>query len=246
MILSMPAFVSCLIDDSDVNPVDAQDLKSYAKTRMADRVALPLEALELSLEFDEFLAMTPEEQQEDTVFFNHFLELSPGKYSISRTSSSEFRSLQCIVNTGGQSIRDKGTVWVFDQFMMTGNDFEYSYLDYCFSLPEDSELAMMSVDSTWVMTMGEDVVRMKQHPKQGCLYRWAVEARGSEETSIGISAEYGTRSALNVYERLLDSGDKINTYEGQFHVDIYRHGEPLDYCYVSFQPGSPASYHTSR
>ncbi len=247
LIAAVPMFSSCILDDSDVNYVDAHDLGMYAKRKLSERIALPVEALELALEFDEFLRLPAEEQLADTVFNGRFNEIEDCIYRIQFSSRVEFRNTYCQIRTGGMSVRAPGAVWVFDIFEMHGNDFDYSNLDYSFSLPAGSELVVMSPsDSTWVMTMGDDVTKMKQHPKQGSLYRWTVETQGSEETSIDIVSEYRTGLDFLVRERVMDSGQKTNTYSGHFYTDIFRDGEPLDYCYISFQPGTETVYHTSR
>ena len=62
LVLALPVFVSCLIDDSDVNYIDARDLTKYTKNKIAESVAIPVEAVELALALDEYINKTEEEQ----------------------------------------------------------------------------------------------------------------------------------------------------------------------------------------
>lgn len=247
LMIAMPAFVSCLIDDADVDPVNAQKLKAYAIDMLVETVALPLEAAELALEFDDFLKLPEAEMLEDTVFRDHYSEIEDGVYRIVLKSRNEDREYYCQVSTGGRSIRESGAVWVFDTFVICGDDPGYSRINYKFEMPAGTEMVMMSPsDSTWTMTAGDNVLDMKQHPKLGQLYRWSVDAQGSEDTSLDIVSQCRTGKGFQVYERLLDSGEKSNSYHGQFFVDISRDGDPLDYCYISFLPDVSATYRLSR
>ena len=152
------------------------------------------------------------------------------------------------VDTKGLSIREEGVTWKLLLFEMAGNDFDYSYLDFDFALPSDSEITMLSAaDSTWAVNMGEKAVaRMKMHPKRGELYEWSVESRGKEDTTIGMMAEYGTVGSFTIRERYLESMEKTNVYDGIFNLDIYREGVPHDYCHMSFSPGIRPVVKTSR
>ena len=142
------------------------------------------------------------------------------------------------VDTKGLSIREEGVTCKLLLFEMTGNDFDYSRLDFTFSLPEDSEITMLSAaDSTWAVDMGEKAVaKMKMHPKRGELYEWTVESHGKEDTTIGMMAEYGTVGSFTIRERYLESKEKTNVYDGIFNLDIYREGVPHDYCHMTFTP----------
>ena len=152
------------------------------------------------------------------------------------------------VDTKGLSIREEGVTWKLLLFEMTGNDFDYSHLDFDFELPEDSEITMLSAaDSTWAVDMGEKAVaKMKMHPKRGELYEWTVESHGKEDTTIGMMAEYGTVGSFTIRERYLESKEKTNVYDGIFNLDIYREGVPHDYCHMSFTPGVKPDVKTSR
>lgn len=249
MILTLlPLLAACIADHSEVSPVTAERLESYSTEVMAESVAVPVEAVEFAIDFDAYLKLTDLEKEADYRFFGNCREDSTGVYSISYDSSREFRVVKMRVDTQGRSIMEEGASWKILEFGIYGNDFDYSYLDYSFALPEGSEIIMMSAaDSTWAVMMGnKGDALMKMHPKRGELYEWTVETRGTEETSIGMTAAYGAVGPFTVRERYLESKEKTNVYDGRFNVDIYRQGVPHDYCHMTFAPGTEKSVTTSR
>lgn len=239
---------SCIVDDSDVNIIDSYDLTQYSKKKVAMTVALPLEALELAIELDEYINL-PEDQKPSCKKFHENCEMTaPGLYSLRYDSTLEFRCLRLSVDTGGKSIWEQDAEWTFHEFMLWGNDFGYSSYDYDWELPQGTKLMMLSAsDSTWAVNADAIATKMKMLPKyQDSLYVWSVKAQGSEESEIDVKAEYGTKSDLLVREILLESDERTNSYSGSFYVDIYRNGEPLDYCYASFDFNRETQYNTSR
>ena len=234
----LPLAAACIAEYSDVSPVTAQKLESYSKKVMSETVAMPVEAVEFALDFDAYLQLSDIEKEADYRFFGNCTDLGQGMYHVAYHSTREFRSIYMKVDTKGLSIREEGVTWKLFLFEMSGNDFDYSRLDYTFSLPEDSEITMLSAkDSTWAVDMGEKgVARMKMHPKRGELYEWTVESHGKEDTTIGMMAEYGTVGNFTIRERYLESKEKTNVYDGIFNLDIYREGVPHDYCHMTFTP----------
>lgn len=244
----LPLAAACIAEYSEVSPVTAQKLESYSKKVMSETVAMPVEAVEFALDFDAYLQLSDIEKEADYRFFGNCTDLGQGMYHVAYHSTREFRSIYMKVDTKGLSIREEGVTWKLLLFEMAGNDFDYSYLDFDFALPSDSEITMLSAaDSTWAVNMGEKAVaRMKMHPKRGELYEWTVESHGKEDTTIGMMAEYGTVGSFTIRERYLESMEKTNVYDGIFNLDIYREGVPHDYCHMSFSPGIRPVVKTSR
>ena len=244
----LPLAAGCIAEYSEVSPVTAQKLESYSKKVMSETVAMPVEAVEFALDFDAYLQLSDIEKEADYRFFGNCTDLGQGMYHVAYHSTREFRSIYMKVDTKGLSIREEGVTWKLLLFEMAGNDFDYSYLDFDFALPADSEITMLSAaDSTWAVNMGEKAVaRMKMHPKRGELYEWTVESHGKEDTTIGMMAEYGTVGNFTIRERYLESMEKTNVYDGIFNLDIYREGVPHDYCHMSFSPGIRPEVKTSR
>ena len=244
----LPLAAGCIAEYSEVSPVTAQKLESYSKKVMSETVAMPVEAVEFALDFDAYLQLSDIEKEADYRFFGNCTDLGQGMYHVAYHSTREFRSIYMKVDTKGLSIREEGVTWKLLLFEMAGNDFDYSYLDFDFALPADSEITMLSAaDSTWAVNMGEKAVaRMKMHPKRGELYEWTVESHGKEDTTIGMMAEYGTVGSFTIRERYLESMEKTNVYDGIFNLDIYREGVPHDYCHMSFSPGIRPEVKTSR
>lgn len=247
LVTAIPLMVSCIVDDADVNLIDSSDLTRYAKDKVAATVALPLEALEFAIELEKYLALPEEDKAKNSMFSEYCEELSPGVYRMSYSSVNEYRNLFCRVYTGGKSIHEEGAVWTFYEFDMTGNDLDYSTYDYHFKLPEGAQIRMLSAsDSTWTMDAGNLAVKMKMLPQYDGKYEWSVTAQGTEETSTGVKAEFGTKSEFVVRESIMPSSERTNMYDGLFYVDIYRNGEPIDYCHATFKYGFYSKYHTSR
>ena len=234
----LPLAAACIAEYSEVSPVTAQKLQSYSKKVMSETVAIPVEAVEFAIAFDAYLQLSDLEKESDYRFFGNCTDMGQGVYDISYHSTREYRYTYMRVDTKGLSIREEGVTWKLLLFEMTGNDFDYSRLDFTFSLPEDSEITMLSAaDSTWAVDMGEKAVaKMKMHPKRGELYEWTVESHGKEDTTIGMMAEYGTVGSFTIRERYLESKEKTNVYDGIFNLDIYREGVPHDYCHMTFTP----------
>lgn len=248
ILMLLPLLAACIAEHSEVTPVTAERLESYSTEVMAETVAIPVEAVEFAIDFDAYLKLSDLEKEADYRFFGNCREDSTGVYSISYDSSREFRVVNMRVDTRGRSIMEEGASWKILEFSVYGNDFDYSYLDYSLTLPEDSEMIMMTAaDSTWAVSMGDrGAAMMKMHPKRGELYEWTVEAHGTEETSIGMHADFSTVGPFTVRERYLESKEKTNVYEGYFNVDIFRQGVPHDYCHMTFAPGKETIVKTSR
>lgn len=248
LLLSIPVFVSCLIDDADVNHIDSGDLRKYTKDKIAETVALPVEALEIALALDDYLKMTDEERAADTVFACNVKKKYEDIYTINLRSDREFRDISCEIHTGGLSIRDKDARWIISEFSIYGNDFTYSNLDYFFMLPDNSELlAVAPEQGYWSVEYPGFRNLMMMQSYQNDLYSWNVIVAHSEDTDIGVKSYYGTSGEFIVQETLLQSGEKSNLYSGKFFVEIYRNDEvEIDYCDAIFD-GTPYSvYVTSR
>ena len=244
----LPIVTACEIGVSQVSPITSHTLENYAKKKMVEYVALPVEALEFAIEFDGYLKLSDLEQEADYRFFANTKEVEPGVYDVSYESYNESKIVHFVVDTKGTSITEEGTVWKMRQFSYYGRQLLDSYNDWHFELADDSELMMMSAeDSTWAVTMGKDCSAiLRMHPKRDDLYEWTVESRGIEESNIDIMSEFGTTGPFTVRERPLESNEKSNVYLGNFNVDIYRRGEPIDYCHLTVSKGMQFTAKTSR
>ena len=89
---------------------------------------------------------------------------------------------------------------------------------------------------------------MQMQDCQENLYGWKVAVDGKEASSVGVKAEIKTGDAgLMVHEGWsIPDETKTNVYEGQFFVTIYDDGKPMDYCNMTFRPGSTTTYRASR
>ncbi len=244
----LPLLIACEVESSEFSPLNSAKLKSYSVIRMTEYVAMPVEALEFALELDSYLKLSDIGKETDRKFFGNCIEESYRKYRISYNSPDEYRITSMSVDTGGMSIREEGSVWKISYFSMYGNDFSYSNLDYHYELPIGSEIYMMSqADSTWAVSLGESgASKMKMRPMYDGLYEWVVESQGKEVTETGLSAEFSTIGTFVLKEKYLESGEKTNLYDGQFNVDIFRDGQPYDYCRLKFSHGMRANVETSR
>lgn len=248
LLLSLPAFVSCLVDDADVNYIDSGDLAIYTKNKIAETVAVPVEAMELALALDDYLKMTEEEQTADTVLGPCVEKLYENVYTIRHSSDREYRNIYCEIDTRGVSIRDKDARWLIAGFRIDGNDFAYSRLDYDFKLPENSELLAVVPDEGYWSIEGKDLKSlMHMLSRENGLYSWDVVVAESEDTEIGVKSYFGTSGKFSLHESRMQSGEKTNMYSGKFFVEIYRNEDTLiDYCYANFNGTSYSVYKTSR
>ena len=244
----LPIVAACEVSPSHVSPVSEYKLENYAKDKLIEYVAMPVEALEFAIEFDAYLQLSELEQETDYRFFGNTKEVAPGVYDVTYESSKETKIIRFVVDTKGESIIEEGSVWKMETFTYYGNQLLPSFKEWNFALVEDSELMMMSAaDSTWAVKMGDNCSAMlKMHPKRDRLYEWTVESRGTETTDMNIMSEFGTTGPLTLRERYLESGETSNVYLGNFNVDIYRDGEPLDYCHLNCVKGMQIIVKTSR
>lgn len=244
----LPIVMACEVSMSQVSPVTSHTLETYAKKKLVEYVAMPAEALEFAIEFDAYLKMSDLEQEADYRFFANTKEIEPGVYEVSYQSTKDHRNIDFTVDTQGASITEEGAVWKMRSFSCHGSELIYHSSGSSFRLAEDSELMMISAaDSTWAVKMGQTgSAKLRMHPMRDKLYEWTVESRGSEETDMDIMSEFGTTGPFTLRERYLENGETSNVYLGNFNVDIYRNGEPLDYCRLHFAKGMQITVKTSR
>jgi len=243
--------VSCLVDGPSSSPVDADKLHRYAMDKLVGYVDVPVEALELALEFERYLSLPESEKESNMLFYGNIKKLDETKYQMMidySDFSDEYRIVECRLDTKGVSLWSEGASWIIESFSIYGNDFGYSYRDYSFVMEENVSLMNLSVaDSTWVLPLDEDnVTRMKMRPMRDDLYEWVVEAQGTETTSLDVKAEFGTAGEFIVRERKVYFGVTSNVHSGRFNMSIYRGGQPYDYCNMIFVPGMMSETVTSR
>lgn len=246
--LALPVFVSCIIDDADVNYIDSSDLTQYTKNKIAESVAVPVEAVELALALDDYIKMSEEEQAKDTIIGDKIEKVSDTEYVIKIQSDVEYRTLNCRFKTDGRSIREKDAQWTIREFNMYGNDLALSNYDYYYAMPENLTLLAVAPDEGyWSVDRIDDKVLMILSSVEDGFHTWDVIVAAAEETNVGVKSYYGTSGKFTLQEVLLDSGEKTNAYTGKFFVEIYRNDENLvDYCYATFDGTSSSNYKTSR
>lgn len=246
--LSLPIFASCRIDGPDRDPISSKELAEYARRSLISVVALPVEALEMALELDEYMSLSEEERM--TCGFNDKYILHPNGndlYIMSYVSDKVDRTIRCQFTTGGKSIREPGNEWIVDGVHMQGYSKEFNLYTYQFQLPEGVRLCKNTDrENTWTIKMNGGNSEMELHPKTDSLYTWTVNAQGSETSGMGVAATFATVSGLKVRETVDEAGERTNVYSGQFNVEISRDGKRIDYCHMSFVEGVETEYKTSR
>lgn len=246
--LILPLIASCRLDGPDRDPITESELSDYARRSLISLVALPVETIEMALELDEYLSLDEEELMNSDFVRKYTCHISGDNlYILTHVSDKVDRTIRCQFTTGGKSIRVPGNEWIVDGVHIYGYSEEFNLYNYQFQLPEASKLSMNSdQDSTWTLIMNGGRSEMKLQSKADSLYTWTVNAEGTEITSSGIKASFGTGSGLKLRETVQETGDRINAYSGQFNVDIYRDGKLIDYCYMNFVEGRNTDYKTSR
>ena len=248
LVLALPVFVSCLIDDSDVDYIDSGDIRKYTMNKIAESVAIPVEVVELALALDDYMKLSPEEQAKDSLLAGNVKKDSDTEYVVRINSEAEYRFVYCHIKTDGRSIREKDAKWTIREFSMNGNDFALSNYDYYYVMRDDAVLHAVAPDEGyWSVDRGEDTVLMILSTLENGFHTWDVVVAAAEETNVGVKSYYGTSGKFTLQEVLLDSGEKTNAYTGKFFVEIYRNDETLvDYCYATFDGTSASNYKTSR
>lgn len=248
ILIALPFLSSCLVDDADVNYIDAGDLVRYAKDRLAETVALPTEAMEIAFALDDYMKETDPQKAADNILHGKIDTLDRDNYIIRIISEKEYRGTYFEIHTNGVSIRDKGAKWSLKQFTIYGNDFAYSTFDYRFDLPEAAQLVAVAPDEGyWSVESDKSRILMVLSSVENGLYSWQVSVAESENTEIGVKSYYGTQGHFTLQETVLESGEKTNLYSGKFFVEVYRNDETLiDYCYADFNGTSDSRYTTSR
>lgn len=248
-VILMPVLASCILEYSDVRLVDESVLKQYADMRRFETVDVPLELMEMAIEFDAYLSLPDEQKQTSSIFFGNYSEVDEDVYTISVYDKRSYASISMELFTGGKSIWAEKAVWRINAFHFDGR-----YLD---GVPEKEddvredgmELAIVSpTDSIWTLKIGEKAaVKMKMHPMMDGLYTWTVNVQGKETGVVAddMTSEFGTVGSFLVRERL-EGEYSTNFYEGQFNVSIFKEGEPYDYCYVTYKYDQQPVYKTSR
>lgn len=248
-ILFISLMTSCIVDYSDVRPVDSYRLQNYVEARRNEVIDVPLALMKTMLEFDAYIRMTDEERPSSSIFFGNYQEVNENVYSISAYDQKAQTNISMELYTRGTSVWDDKAIWLVHGFEYEGRYMGDVPQENDDVMEKGAELALLSAaDSTWTLKVGENVaVKMKMHPRKNGLYRWTVTAQGVEHASDGITSEFGTVGTFNVQERMLEGYPYVrNYYEGQFNASIFRDGQPYDYCYVTYRFDQQATYKTSR
>lgn len=241
---------SCQVQNSYVRPVDSLQLFCYSSGLCGNYVTVPVELMELLLDFDDYLCKSQLDKEADTLFYGKIEEIYDNVYSFDDMSEI---MIQCTIDTQGKSLREKGTVW------LVASLYSWGYVDsdvltglYDYYLPEYTEIRAEDPDaSEWVVAFDDMFeTTLKYKGRTEGRDAWMVSSTGravAEKT--GLVAVFTTGEApLEVKERKMSDNERYlgNTYSGQFNVDIYD-GETLkDFCHTTFRPGFTTKYDTNR
>jgi hypothetical protein len=75
-ILFISLMTSCIVDYSDVRPVDSYRLQNYVEARRNEVIDVPLALMKTMLEFDAYIRMTDEERPSSSIFFGNYQEVN--------------------------------------------------------------------------------------------------------------------------------------------------------------------------
>lgn len=241
--------VSCEVRESDISPVDSYELFNYTSGVCGNYVTVPVELLELLLDFDEYMSMTDVDKEGDPRFFGKVEVIDDNVY---RFNDQWERAIQCTVDTQGRSLREKGAVWVLASLSAWKFDEDEALtLFYDYSLPAYTEIRMTDVEnSVWTIGYKDefDTVLKYKGQEDGRDF-WEVTAKGKcLSGNPKLTARFTTGdSPLEVRERKMSEyGYHGNTYKGKFELHTYNGDNVLDYCLVTFRPGFTTQYETSR
>lgn len=238
--------VSCQIADGDGYVVDSITICRYSEIKFAESVLLPLEVLELCLDFDEYLESTADEQKNDKGFYGKAEFLDEHTYSISGSYDGK---LNMTVYTGGYSIREKDVEWEIRSVSLQTGAYNPQFISTNYVVFKNGCAVKRIDDDVWMLSVPdrfETVIAMQSYQEN--LYGWKVVVDGKEGSSVGVKSEIMTGEAgLMVHENWsVTDKTKTNVYDGQFFVNIYDGDEPMDYCSMTFRPGFTTIYRASR
>ncbi len=241
--------VSCEVQESKIRPQDSGELFNYASGVCGNYVTVPVELLELLLDFDEYMALPDKDREADPRFFGKVEQVDDNVY---RFNDEWERPIQCTVDTQGKSLREKDAVWVL-AFLDAWNFYEDDALTlyYDYSLPAYTEVRMTDVEnSVWTIAYKEDFETvLKYKGQEDELDFWEVTSKGKcQSGKAELTARFSTGDApLEVRERKMSEyGYHGNTYKGNFELYTYMDDKVLDYCLVTFRPGFTTQYETNR
>lgn len=246
---AMPLLASCILEDSYVRPVDPYMLRQYADARRYEVVDVPLALLQTAIEFDSYISTPEEERPSASRFFGNYQAKENDVYELSLYDKNNSSYLEMEVYTGGKSIWDRNAVWLINEYKYNGRYLGDVPDEESDVMEDGSELAMISVsDSMWTFRIGEHAaVKMKMHPLKDDLYTWTVNAQGTGTGENDMTSEYRTVGSFVVREGYQYGSQNVtNFYEGQFNADIFKGGEPYDYCHVTYKYDQQPVYKTSR
>ena len=238
--------VSCQIADSDGSVVDSMTICRYSEIKFAESVLLPVEAVELCLDFDAYMNLSSDEQKTDKRFYGKVEHVGDHTYSI---SGSYDGNIKMTLSTSGYSIREKDVEWDIKSISLQADYFNSQFISANYVVFKNGASVRMVDDATWVVSVSDRFeTTMQMQDCQENLYVWKVAVEGKEASSVGVKAEIKTGDAgLMVHEGWsIPDKTKNNVYEGQFFVNIYDGDEPMDYCNMTFRPGFITTYRASR
>ena len=244
--------ISCEIADGNLNPLTRKELEEYASALYRNHVLLPADMTELAIELDAYISMTDEQRQKDSCFHKKVHEIGEGVYQL----LDEY--VTCVVDTGGESVWDKGAEWIFVEYnsrSFVGSNYERRWNAWI------TEEVKLTFDND---TLGEAMLMVQVEGLSGNVLMalksrengdniWNLSVHGTEVGSNGLRSEYGSGIGtggvtLRTSPRTEDAGtySRSKLSDGEFYVDIYDDDVKIDWVLVHLRSGSSNIYETSR
>lgn len=239
--------VSCEVLPSDGRVAKSDTVCSYSEVRFAESVILPVEVMELCLDLDRYLAMTDDEKSGNRL--NGSVKfLGDDTYEVSGKYDGDVR---LTVSTGGLPLYERGNEWEIRKVSLNSTAYNSQFLStYMLNISTGGKVWLEDTEkSEWMVSFPELFdVQLTLQDRQGELYGWNVVLDREDTSSVGVTADIrsgdGGISVREVWTE--EHVSKQNVYEGEFLVDIYDNGEPMDYCSMTFSPGFTTTYRASR
>lgn len=238
---------SCEVAAPYGSVVDSNKLCEYSDAKFLEAVVGPSEILELCLDFDDYMSLTEDEQMDDYRFFGNVACLGEDLYSIRGEFTGD---VSITVNTKGKSLHDVGVEWVLDSVSVGAVNLLAGHVKYAdASLPEGAVVRCES-DSKWRISYKEELdCMMTLVAYEESLYEWRVDAAGTETASDGLTAQFDTTDDGVVIRERWSYGEegkhKENIFSGAFQTNVFKDGENVHRCRMTFRPGFITMYTTN-
>ncbi len=246
IILIITAFIaltSCKVSGTYNVGIQPYELYKLSKKTMVSYVAIPVETVELILEFDKYLQLSQEDKEKDLRFYGVVNQIYDDVFEL---NDGEEYKISCIVKTNGVSLQDYEAEWIVRSLEVSGYDFT---LEESVSVRYSEDFVIINTaDSEWSMFGDYFTTKMTYEGEDSGRDMWKVHTQGTEKADNGLVTKFITPNELTVKElvRREDSTYRGNAYGGAFNVEVCKRERRLDYCYITFIPGFTTKYETSR